>query len=54
MVSKVLIFHENIDLFPSEDSYDISLGDNNPTERITLFLVGIPIRNQLGWLEVVK
>ena len=54
VVSEVLMFHENIELFPSGDSYDISPGNNEPTERITLVLVGIPIRNQLGWVEVAK
>ena len=54
VVTKVLIFHENIELFPSGDSYDIYLGNNEPTERTTLVLVGIPIRNQLGWVEVEK
>ena len=45
MVSEVLMFHENTYMFPSVDSYDISLGNNYPTERITLVLVGVPIRN---------
>ena len=54
VVSEVLIFHENIELFPSGDSYDISPGNNYPTKRITLVLVGMPIRNQLGWSEVEK
>ena len=54
MVSEVLMFHENIDLFPYDDSYDISMSNKDPTERITIVLVGIPIRNQLIWLEVVK
>ena len=54
MVSEVLIFHENTELFSSGDSYNISPGDNYPTERITFVLVGIPIRNQLGRVEVRK
>ena len=54
VVSEVLTFHENTELFPSGDSYDISLGNNEPTKRTTLVLVGIPIRNQLGWVEVEK
>ena len=54
MVSEVLMFHENIDLFPYDDSYDISMSNKDPTERITIVLVGIPIRNQLGWVEFVK
>ena len=54
MVSKVLTFKENTDLFSSIDSYDISPGNNDPTKRIALVLVGIPIINQLGWVEVDK
>ena len=54
MVSEVLMFHENAELFPSGDSYDISLGNNETTERIMLVLVGIPIINQLGWVKVDK
>ena len=54
VVSKVLMFHENTELFPSSDSYDISPVNNDPTKRITLFLVGIPIINQLFWVELVK
>ena len=54
VVSEVLMFHENTELFPSSDSYDISLGNNDPTERITLVLVVIPIINQLGLVEVAK
>ena len=52
VVSEVLMFHENTELFPSGDSYDISPGNNDPTEHITLFFVGIPIRYQIGWVEV--
>ena len=54
MVYEVLMFHENTELFSSGDPYDISTGRIDPTERITLVLVGIPIRNQLGWVEVAK
>ena len=53
-VSEVLMFHENIELFPSGDFYDISPGNNDPTKRLTIFLVGIPVRNQLGWVKVAK
>ena len=54
IVSKVLMFHENIELFPSVNFYDISMGNTDPTDCITLFLVRIPIRNQLFWMEVLK
>ena len=46
------MFHENTEMFPSGDSYDISPSNNYPTDHITLFLVGILIRNQLSWVEV--
>ena len=54
MVSKALIFHKNTDLFPSVDPYDISPGNNDPTKRIKLVLVGIPTRNKLVWVKVAK
>ena len=54
MVSEVLMFHENTELFPSGDSYDISPVNNEPTKRIMIVLVGIPILNQLGWDKVAK
>ena len=48
------LFHENTDLSPSGDSYDISTGNNDPTKRITLILVVIHIINQCGWVTVGK
>ena len=54
MVSKVFMFHKNTDLLPSGDCYDLSSGNNDPTEQITLVLVGIPVRNQPGLVEIVK
>ena len=54
MVSEVLILHENIELFPSGDSYDISLGNNYIKNLTPLVLVRKPIRNQLGWVDVAK
>ena len=50
MVSEFLMSHEDIELFPSGDSYDLSLVNSYPTERIMLDLVGIPVINQLGWV----
>ena len=46
MVSKVHMVHESIELLPSGECYDLSTGNNDPTENIMLVLVGIPIRNQ--------
>ena len=52
MVSKVLMFHENTELLPSGDCYDLYPGNSDPNERIALVFVGIPVRNQLGYEEV--
>ena len=54
MVFEVIIFHKNTGLLLSGDSNDISPGNNDPIERITLVLVGITIRKQLVWVEAVK
>ena len=54
MVRKVLIFHKITDLLPSGDCYYLSPGNNEPIEHITLVLVGIPVRNQLVWVEVAN
>ena len=54
MVYKVFIFHENTELLHSGDCYDLYTGNNDPTEHITLILVGIPIINQLDLVEVAK
>ena len=54
MVSEVLMFHENMELSPSGDSYDIYPGNNEPTQRIPLVLVVIPIINKLFWMGVAK
>ena len=54
MVSKVFMFHENTELLPSGDCYDLSLVNNEPVEHITLIIFGIPINNKLHWVEVAK
>ena len=54
VVSKVLMFHENIELLPSVYFYDLYPGNNYPNEHITLVLVGIPVINQPEWVEVAK
>ena len=46
--------HENTELIPSGDSSDLSPSNKDPTEGITIYLVTITLRNQLGWLEVEK
>ena len=53
-VFEVHMFHENTELLPSDDSYEISMGDDNINEGITTFLVGISINNQLVWVKVVN
>ena len=54
IISEVLMFHESTQLLPSGESYDLSMGDNDLNEIITLVLVGIPVRNKFGWFELVK
>ena len=54
MVSKFLTFHENTELIPSSDCYELSLGNKYPIEPIKIFPVGIPVRNKLFWVEVAK
>ena len=45
-VLEVHMLHENTELLPSVQCYDLSSGNNDPTEVITLVLVGIPDINQ--------
>ena len=54
MVSNVFMFHENIVLLPYGDFYDLSQGRNDPNNHITLVLVGLPVSNQLVWVEVAN
>ena len=54
MVFEVLVLHENTDMFPSGYSYELSPGNNDPTEVIMLVLFRITVSNQLRWLEVAK
>ena len=54
MVSKSLMIHENTELLPSGDCYDLSPGNNDPTEHIMLVIFGIPVRNQPDLLEVAN
>ena len=44
-VLEVLMLHENKELIPYGDSYDLYLGNNYPTGGIILDLVVIPVRN---------
>ena len=52
MVFKFLMLHEITELPLSVDYYEIFPGNNFPTNGITIFLVGMPSRNQLLWSEV--
>ena len=54
MVSKVIMFHENTELLPYVDCFDLYPGNNEPTKHITLVLVGIPTRNKSYWVESAK
>ena len=54
MIYKVFMFNKNTELLPSGDCYDLSPGNNEPIEHIKFFLVGIPVSNQLGLMEVEK
>ena len=54
MVFKVLRLHENTELLPSGDYYDLYTVNNDPTKHIMLVLVGIPIINQPNLVEVAK
>ena len=54
MVSKFLMFHENLELLPSVYCYDLYPGNNNLLKYTTLVLFGIPVRNQPDWLEATK
>ena len=53
-VFEVLMFNKNIDLLPPGDSSNLSLVSYDLAEGITLVLVGISYRYQLGWAEVVN
>ena len=52
--SKVLLFHENTELFPSVECYDLYPGDNEPTKHIMDFFAGTPVRNKPDWVELAK
>ena len=54
MVLKLLMLHENIDLLPSIDFYDLSTGNDELIEGINIFLVGTPTRNKLFLIELAK
>ena len=48
------MFHENIELLPAGEYYDLSPGNNNLNKHITLVLVGKRVSNKLGWFEVTN
>ena len=52
MVLKVFMLHANIELLPSDDSYEVYPVNNDPTEVITLVSVGIYVSNQLGGVDI--
>ena len=54
LVFPFLMLHESIDIIPYGEYNDLSLVNNDPTERITLVLFWITVINQLVWVEIVK
>ena len=52
LVLKVLMFHENIELLPPCDSFDLSPGNYDPIEGIKFVPFVISIRNKIVRLEV--
>ena len=54
MVFEVIMLHEDKELIYFVESYYLSTGNNDPTEVITLVLIGITVINQLFWLETEK
>ena len=54
VVFEVLMSHENTEILPYVDYNDLSPGNNDPIEDIMIFLVVIPIINQLGLVELAK
>ena len=47
MVFEVLTLHEIIELLPSDESYELYLGNNDPTKGIPIVLVGLIFINKL-------
>ena len=47
MVFEVLMLQENTELLLFDDSYEVSLGNNDTTEDIKLVLVGMHIINEI-------
>ena len=47
MVFEVLMLQENTELLLFDDSYGVSLGNNDTTEDIKLVLVGMHIINEI-------
>ena len=52
LVSKALMFHENTELIPSVECYDLYPTNYDPTEHIKLVIFGIPVINKPDWVEV--
>ena len=53
-ILSVLMFNENTDMIPSDDSSRLFPGNNYPTEVSTLILVRINFRNKLVLAELEK
>ena len=48
------MFHENTELLPSSDFYDLSPVNIDPTKLTLIVLDGLFVRNQLVWVEVAR
>ena len=53
-VFEVLMFHKNTYLLPPGEYSYLSYGNYDPTEGITLLIVGKYCRNKLVWVEVAN
>ena len=48
----LLLTHENTELIPSVEYYDLYPTNYEPTEHIKLVIFGVPVINKPDWVEV--
>ena len=48
------MFHDNTEIIPPGYPYELSLGNFDYNEDITIVLFGISNRNKFGWTEVAN
>ena len=51
-VFEIIMFHENTELLHYVDCYELSPGNNDPTEYIMIIIDGIPISKKHVWVDV--